>query len=72
MSKYTTTLTDEEIKQTIIINDLKLKLQHVEMELSDITERYETLCSRLKHNANDTRNEDGEEKFLRLYAKEWK
>ena len=58
MSKYTTTLTDAEIKQTIIINDLKLKLQHVEMELSDITERYETLCSRLKHNANDTRNED--------------
>jgi hypothetical protein len=58
MSKYTTTLTDAEIKQTIIINDLKLKLQHVEMELDDITERYESLCSKLKHNANDTRNED--------------
>ena len=47
-----------EVKHNIIVNDLKLKLQHVEMELDDITERYESLCGMVRKSANGKRNGD--------------
>ena len=38
------------------IRDLKLEVLHLRMELSEIKERYDSLCVKLKHNANDARN----------------
>ncbi len=48
------------------IEDLKAELLHTQMELAEIKEKYDTLCGKLKKNANDTRNEG--ERFLHNYA----
>ena len=48
--------------------DLKLELLHLRMELSEIKERYDSLCIKLKHNANDARNEG--DRFLSTYARD--
>jgi len=52
------------------IDDLKLELLRTKTELSETKERYDSLCSKIKNNANDNRNESDE--FLTNYARNWK
>jgi len=42
-----------------------------EKECQDIKDKYDQLCGKLKTNANDKRNTEGDD-FLRNYARDWK
>lgn len=42
----------------------------LERNYSELKDKYDQLCGKLKHNANDARNTEGA-KFLRNYANSW-
>lgn len=54
------------------VGELKMRIADLETELSDIKGRYDSLCSKIKKDANDKRNIDNGDDFLRNYAKNWK
>lgn len=56
--------------KTIREKELETELETVEKAYLDLKDRYDQLCSKIKNNANDKRNEG--EDFLRNYARNWK
>ena len=60
----------DELKESHLkeIEALKQELLHTQMELSEIKSKYDQLCGKIKHNANDKRNEG--ERFLSNYARD--
>ena len=50
------------------VKNLQARCLHAEMELSEVKSKYDSLCSKVKKNANDKRNEG--ERFLANYAKD--
>jgi FtsZ-binding cell division protein ZapB len=47
---------------------LEDKYAMLQLEYSELKDKYDQLCGKLKKNANDNRNVDNADEFLRSYA----
>jgi FtsZ-binding cell division protein ZapB len=47
---------------------LEDKYAMLQLEYSELKDKYDQLCGKLKRNANDSRNVDNPDDFLRNYA----
>lgn len=52
------------------IDELKDRIEELEKERDDYKARYEALCSKIRKDANEKRNDVDD--FLITYAKKWK
>lgn len=59
-----------ETKHKLEVGELEMRIHDLETELSIIRGKYDSLCSRIKSNSNEKRNEGND--FLRNYARNWK
>ena len=59
-----------EAKHKLEVSELEMRIHELETELSIVRGKYDSLCSRIKKNSNEKRNEGDD--FLRNYAKNWK
>jgi len=54
---------------TLREKQLEQKYSKLQVAHSELKEKYDLLCSKLKRNANNTRNEEEDNAFLRNYGK---
>jgi predicted transcriptional regulator len=58
--------------QTPREKELEERCRVLEMDYYELKDRYDQLCVKLKTNANDARNEEEGDRFLRTYARSWR
>lgn len=61
---------EEKHKEAVIA--LEVRILDLEAELSNLKSRYDSLCGKVRKNANDARNYSEGDNFLRSYAATWK
>ena len=59
-----------ETKHKLEVGELEMRIIDLETELTIIKGRYESLCGKVKTNANEKRNSNDHNDFLRNYGKE--
>jgi hypothetical protein len=57
--------------KTLREKELEEAYAALEIEYTQLKDRYDQLCGKLRDNANDKRNNEGDN-FLRSYARNWK
>lgn len=60
-----------ETEHKLEVGELKMRIIDLECELSEMKSRYDILCTKIKKGANDKRNIDSGDEFLRNYARGW-